>query len=124
MNVAIYDADKRALKKLRAQLKHYGRKHKTWKDRFVFFDHADSLLNCQREHSFDVILMEALPDGFLMAERLRSAYRGLLIAFVTTTREYALDAFRLRCFHYMLKPLTDEKVAELLDYARRLYLCS
>ena len=122
MEVGIYDWDKKYQRKLRTQLKRYSRKRSGWKDHFTFFDQPQTLLTRQKEQPFDVILLDVQSDGFLVAEQLRRAYQDLRIAFVTSTEQYALEAFRLCCFQYMLKPLTDEKLEELLDYARQLYL--
>lgn len=52
--------------------------------------------------------MEIL-NGIELAERIKEESEDTVIIFITGHEEYALDAFRIRAFHYLLKPLTEEK---------------
>lgn len=59
------------------------------------------------------IYMEGM-DGMETARRLRGLLPGLPLAFLTTSREFAVDAFALEALHYLVKPVTAEKAKELL----------
>ncbi len=54
-------------------------------------------------------------DGIELATRLRDADTSLVIVFVTSSREYALDAFPTHPFDYLVKPYTRERLSTVLD---------
>ena len=66
---------------------------------------------------FDLILLDlVLPgiNGLETAKRLSSKSR---IIFITSYREYAVDAFEVEAVHYLLKPVTDERLYQAMDRA-------
>ena len=60
------------------------------------------------------VCMEGL-DGIELADRMRAKDRALVIVFVTTSREHALDAYRTHPFDYLVKPYDQERLHGLLD---------
>ena len=52
------------------------------------------------------------------ARRMRQAMPGLPLAFLTSSRDFAVDAFALEALHYLVKPLTVESAQELLRRLR------
>ena len=64
------------------------------------------------------ICMEGL-DGIELARRLRRDSPGLLIVFVSTSREYAFDAFPIHPFDYLIKPYGEAELRRVLDEALR-----
>ena len=54
-------------------------------------------------------------DGLETAHRLRELLPEAAIAFLTASREHAVDAFELEALHYLLKPVTPEKAQALLS---------
>lgn len=57
--------------------------------------------------------------GIELAERLREMDAGLLICFLTTSREYAFDAFPIHPFDYLIKPYKEEQLNHVLAEAQR-----
>lgn len=79
------------------------------------FTSGEDLLKEQRP--FDLILLDLmLPgiNGLETAKRLSSKSR---IIFITSYREYAVDAFEVEAVHYLLKPVTDERLYQAMDRA-------
>ncbi len=64
------------------------------------------------------IYMGAL-NGIETARRLRAADRRLFIVFLTTSSDFAFDAFPIHPFDYILKPYEPRKVYEILDETLR-----
>ncbi|MBR0411805.1 MAG: response regulator transcription factor [Eubacterium sp.] len=60
------------------------------------------------------ICMEGL-NGIELARQLRLQDTGLLIVFLTTSRDYVFDAFPLHPFDYIVKPYSSEKLQSVLD---------
>ena len=63
------------------------------------------------------IYMKGL-NGMETARRMRQAMPGLPLAFLTSSRDFAVDAFALEALHYLVKPLTVESAQELLRRLR------
>lgn len=64
------------------------------------------------------IVMDGL-DGIETARRLREWDMGCLIVFLTSSSEYAWDAFPVHPFDYLLKPIDKARLARVLDEAER-----
>lgn len=63
-----------------------------------------------------ILLDLVLPgiNGLETAKRLSSKSR---IIFITSYREYAVDALEVEAVHYLLKPVTDERLYQAMDRA-------
>lgn len=57
------------------------------------------------------------PDGMETARKLRRIDKQMILIFVTAMEEYVFQAFDVGAFHYLVKPFTDEKFAEVLKNA-------
>jgi DNA-binding LytR/AlgR family response regulator len=57
-------------------------------------------------------------DGIRLGEAIRARHPDAMIVYVTAFEQYALDAFRVRAFHYLLKPLEREAFYALMREAR------
>ena len=56
-------------------------------------------------------------SGIELGQRIKAMDQDAVIVYVTGHEKYALDAFRVRAFHYLLKPLTQDKVSAVLSEA-------
>lgn len=57
-------------------------------------------------------------DGIALARRLQERYPLINIIFITGYKDYTLDAFELFASAYILKPVTEAKVAAALSHLR------
>lgn len=90
------------------------------------FESADELLCMVREERYipDLIFMDIyMPDkkgnlypfGIEAARELRNMdYKGRIV-FLTTSKEYALEAFDVDALQYMVKPVSEEKMFSVLN---------
>lgn len=58
-------------------------------------------------------------DGIETAKKLRQKNKKIVIIFVTATADYVFEAFDVGAFHYLVKPFTNEKFAEVFTNARK-----
>jgi two-component system LytT family response regulator len=58
-------------------------------------------------------------DGMETARELRKRDRQMIIIFVTVTEDYVFQSFDVGAFHYLIKPLEEEKFEEVLQKAVR-----
>lgn len=78
---------------------------------------AEFLAAAEKER-FDLVFLDIYmgdENGVDTAEALRRFDRDCLLVFTTTSTDHALDGFRVRAFHYLVKPWTDGDLAALFD---------
>lgn len=83
---------------------------------------GEALLECNGKEDFDLIFldieMKAL-NGIETGKRLRKLNEDAVIVFVTGFKDFALQAFSLRAFDYVIKPLTKRKFDILFEDIKR-----
>ncbi|MDE7424503.1 MAG: LytTR family DNA-binding domain-containing protein [Lachnospiraceae bacterium] len=84
---------------------------------FDFASGADFLSAAGKER-FDLVFLDIYmkdENGVDTAEMLRRFDTDCLLVFTTTSTDHALDGFRVRAFHYLVKPYTDSDLSTLFD---------
>lgn len=72
------------------------------------------------KQDFDIILMDMrLPEqnGIEIISRLRHEGKRSQVIFVTSYKEFAVQAFDLDAVHYLVKPVSEQKLYRALDKA-------
>ena len=89
------------------------------------YETGDSLLAVGKQ--FDIVFLDIQmdgTDGIETAKKLRerSALKGAedtILIFITAIREYVFKAFDVAAFHYLLKPIEEDKFHEVFQRAKR-----
>ena len=82
------------------------------------FQSGKELLDAKER--FDMIFLDILMgglDGMKTARGLREKESGSLLVFVSSSRNYVLEAYDVEAFHYLLKPVETEKLKQVLSRA-------
>lgn len=92
---------------------------KTYSQIHVVASFADGLeaFKYLQQHTVDIIFLDInIPsiDGMLLARNIHQSTQQPYIVFTTAYKEYAVDAFDLEAFDYLLKPISEERVQRLL----------
>lgn len=69
---------------------------------------------------FDLVFLDVQmdpPDGLETARALRRRGDGCLVVFLTVLRERVFDAFEVRAFDYLVKPVSPERLRRTLERA-------
>lgn len=114
LSIAICEDETYLLEELRKKAEAY-LKTRHYPARIHTFMTGEDLLMEQRP--FDLILLDmVLPgmNGLETAKRLSCKSR---IIFITSYREYAVDAFEVEAVHYLLKPVKEERLYQAMDRA-------
>lgn len=131
--IAICDDEERELGKTEALLDAYRRVHPECHFSVRSYSSMEALVfEMANLNPFDLLLLDIyMPgkDGIKGARELRkNGYEGPII-FLTSSKEYALDAYNLNALQYILKPVEQtrffsvlEKVLDLVNQERRRYL--
>lgn len=82
------------------------------------FDSGAAFLAAARRERFDLAFLDIYMEnenGIDTAEALRKTDRDCMLVFTTNSRDHALEGFRVRALHYLVKPCTGEQLAGLFD---------
>lgn len=124
--IALCDDETAELDKIGKLLSVYEKEHLVPEFIVECFENTDELIYMIREESYmpDLIFMDIyMPDkegnsyplGIEAAKALRNMnYEGKIV-FLTTSREYALEAFDVDALQYIVKPVSEEKLFSVLS---------
>ncbi|WP_040197382.1 LytR/AlgR family response regulator transcription factor [Candidatus Soleaferrea massiliensis] len=118
MFIAICDDDQQAMRSLQSALEQ-ALKIIGMTARITCFQDGKELLVYGRANNiqFSLVFLDIYMTGMTgveTAKQLRALSERTEIVFVTTSREYAVEAFSLRALHYLVKPVTVEQLMETL----------
>lgn len=85
-----------------------------------FYPSGDELLLSNQ--SIDILFLDIQmsgKNGMETARELRKKDKDTIIIFVTAVEEYVFQAFDVGAFHYIVKPIDDEKFTEVLCRAAK-----
>lgn len=57
-------------------------------------------------------------NGIQLGDSIKALLPDIVIIYITAHEKYAVDAFKVRAFHYLLKPLKKENLFSVLDEAQ------
>lgn len=123
---ALCDDESEALDKTEKILNAYERQHPEIDFMIECFESADELLYRieDRNYAPDLIFMDIFmpgpggvsdSTGMAAAKKLRNMGSRAKLFFLTSSGEYALEAFDVNASQYLLKPVTQERMFSVLD---------
>ena len=74
----------------------------------------------QAMESFDIVFLDIMmqdQDGMKTAKMLRERENEKILIFVSSSREYVFEAYDVEAFQYLLKPVNEEKFAQVFARA-------
>ena len=78
------------------------------------------LFHYEEEKDYDILLLDiemGAMDGVSMAKAVRRDNEAVQIIFITGYSDYIAEGYEVSALHYLLKPLKQEKLFEVLDRA-------
>lgn len=121
MRIAVCDDEAFCIEQYRSAAEQYAATHTDRSVDFDYFSHPDDLIEAaERICGYDIYILDiVMPDmnGIALGKKLREAgYDGKIIYF-TSSEEYSLDAFRVRAFNYLIKPISTDTFCRAIDEA-------
>jgi len=88
------------------------------------FDSSESFLFAyDADKSFDILLLDIQMkqmDGVELAKKLRASGAQMQIVFITGFPDFIAEGYDVSALHYLMKPVSEEKLMEVLDRAVQL----
>ena len=87
------------------------------------FHSGEELLAVYRPQMFDLLLMDIYMDGISGIEavtRIREMDEEVPVAFITTSKDHALESYRLSALQYIEKPYRQRDITNILHLAQRI----
>ena len=84
------------------------------------YETGDALLAAGKQ--FDIVFLDIQmegTDGIETAKRLRQRDEDTILIFITGIREYVFEAFDVAAFHYLLKPVEEDKFRDVFRREER-----
>lgn len=86
------------------------------------FSNAEAFLEIYRPQMFDLLLTDIYMSGISGVEavsQIRSVDEDLLVVFITSSSDFALEGYRLSALKYIEKPYNDKDMEDMLRLALR-----
>ena len=120
LNIAIVDDLLSDSLRLKSFIQGYFHNSEHDLNNLISYSSGEELLKDFEPEKFHVVFMDIIMNkinGVQTARQLRIDDSRLLIIFMTTSREYALEAFTVHPFDYILKPYNKRNIDNVLDEA-------
>lgn len=121
VRIAVCDDERICLSQVATVAKEYEKECSKQSVLFEMFYHPEDLLAAtEKIGGHDIYILDVVMpslNGIELGVRLREAgYDGKII-YLTSSEEYSLDAFRVKAFDYLIKPITREAFTKAMDEA-------
>lgn len=119
LKIAICDDAKDDLDRAAAILRVYFKKQDIEAE-ICEFAHPDALLRESEKNNFDIYFLDVIMPmltGIDVGKELRQRNIKAQIVFLTTSDEFAVEAFSVRAVHYLIKPYSESIFIEAVERA-------
>ena len=121
MRVAICDDNSEQLDIIQDAVENYSERYPELSMQTALYDSPLLFLEeWSKNGNYDVLLLDICMPGILgteVAKEIRQRNENLEIIFLTTSSDFAVEAFTLKAAHYIVKPFSQEQFDEAMDRA-------
>jgi len=117
---AICDDEPADLAYVKAAVERWGRERGSGSEIKTFPSAESFWFVYEEEKDFDILLLDiemGNMSGVELAKKIREQNRSIQIIFITGYMEYISEGYDVEALHYLLKPVTEEKLREVLERA-------
>ena len=124
IKIAVCDDDPICREQILSFLKRYSESYKDENFSFSAFASGKQMLDYIEERGdFDIYLLDVIMpemNGIETGVRLRNVDMQGKIIYLTSSPEYGVDSYLAKAFNYLLKPVTADKLTEVVSQATEL----
>lgn len=117
MHIAVCDDNQDELYRISSLLEDY-RNERDKSITYEAFNSAIELLEIMKERPFDLLFLDILMPGVTgmdAAKELRRSDQDIPIIFLTSSREFAVESYRVNAEDYIMKPARRDEIFPALD---------
>lgn len=117
MKIAICDDEESQRMLLSNYLKEWGKDRENFVE-ISCFSSGESFLFAWEDETFDLLILDiemGALSGMELAGKIRKENEEIPILFITGYEKYMAQGYDVAAFHYLLKPVRQEKLFEILD---------
>lgn len=126
LKIAVCEDHPDTCKKIGLLLRAYRENHPGLLAKPEFYASATGLLEqCEKSGGYQIYLLDIVMPGLSgieIAQKLREKDRNCVFIFLTSSEDFALEAFRVGALHYLVKPPEPTELCATLDRATALCL--
>lgn len=124
MRIAICDDETVCTEQVKSAAERYSARRAGCHLELDAFNHPDDLLEAtEKIGGYDIYILDVVmpeTNGIELGAKLRAeGYDGKII-YLTSSSEYSLDAFKVRAFDYLIKPINEQLFFNAIDEAAAL----
>ncbi len=117
INFVLCDDDPADLSRLRSSVEDYI-KRRAFSGEIHCFSDPDDVLRYSETGECSIYLLDVImpkTGGIELGKKIRSRSGDSVVIYISTSKEFALDAFSVRAFSYLIKPFSKEQLFSELD---------
>lgn len=117
MKIAICDDDINFIDTLSPLLEKWAEKHEVPLTMYPI-QTGNALLHTLEQECIDLIFLDVVMpilNGIETAKKLRDTSHTIPIIFLSSSKEFAVDSYEVKAFHYLLKPISEDRLFAVLD---------
>lgn len=99
-----------------------------WNEKFTIIESTEpyEFLLLIQENKPDFVFLDidmGVVNGIELGKRIRENFKDIIIIYITAHESYAVEAFQVRAFHYLLKPIVistfNEVFSEAIEFSKK-----
>ncbi|XMB73196.1 LytTR family DNA-binding domain-containing protein [Mycoplasmatota bacterium WC30] len=121
MRICLVDDDSTQLDYLKLIIEKWANKRNINTDINFYHSAEEMLFENNESYPYDMIILDIQMgkiNGIELAKKIRQTDKNVIIAFISGMADYVFDGYEVQAIRYILKPVKDIKVYELLDYVK------
>lgn len=119
MRICLVDDESLQLDYLKVIIDKWSNKHCVNIELSFYHSAEEMLFEHNESYPYDMILLDVQMgkmNGIELAKKIRKTDKNVILAFISGMADYVFDGYEVQAIRYILKPIKDNKVYELLDY--------
>ena len=119
MRICLVDDDSTQLDYLKIIIEKWATRYNVNVHINFYHSSEEMLFENNESYPFDMIVLDIQMgkiNGIELAKRIRETDKNVTIAFLSGMADFVFDGYEVQAIRYILKPVKDKQVYELLDY--------
>lgn len=121
MRICFVDDDATQLEYLKKLIEEWTSRNNENTDISFYHSSEEMLFENEGSYPFDMIILDIQMgdmNGIQLAKKIRETDSKVILAFISGADDYVFEGYEVQAIRYLLKPVKEEKIYDLLDYSK------